>query len=134
MERVVPWKELEEEVSPVAPSMKPGQLRGRPAEHPLHAIQSLPDETRSARSIGAVYLKQPFPRKLPGGGGSNIAISAPKRRDKRRYRAKTRVSEVLPRLPTYCSNPQSSPPLIPSFAVNKILLPRTLIFPTDDGP
>jgi IS5 family transposase len=31
MERVVPWKELEEVVSPVAPSMKPGQSGGRPA-------------------------------------------------------------------------------------------------------
>ncbi len=37
MERVVPWKELKEEVSPVAPSMKPGQLRGRPA-YPVSVI------------------------------------------------------------------------------------------------
>ncbi len=53
---------------------------------------------RSARFIGAVYLKRPFPRKLHSGDGSNIAISDPKRRDERRYRAKTRVSEVLTRL------------------------------------
>jgi hypothetical protein len=81
MERVVPWKELEEVVSPVAPSMKPGQLGGQPAEHPLHAIQSLLEETGSARFIGAVYLKRPFPRQSPSGGGLNIAVSDPKRRD-----------------------------------------------------
>jgi hypothetical protein len=96
MERVIPWKELEEEVSPVAPSMKPGQLGGRPA-YPLSVMLRIylcqkkkpvggelteSDKARnrklsSRRAIG----EHPFPRKLHSGGGSNIAISDPKRRE-----------------------------------------------------